>query len=762
MVIDGRPALLLVDEERAYYARYLESIASPAPAALPVLTRTPGVVRSLLSAAGEREAPAPAGPAAAWATEAAEALAAAVERCDLAAVEAIHRAERERLGRPEETAGTYVVGVGRAAGLAALRALATGRELALVERLDDERLRAIGERARSLHVVAHELAYGDVQALQRALDARAAHEVLPGVHGCPIGYLHARTFETMTLLDARQRLGPGPGSPSEDVVVDCFLKHPPADLLPGLVVVPYQQVSRATIADRPAIGVLAITSHGMGDLVHLNRDYLCGRSPYLGAVPTGSRRLPSCTEEGGGCFYKRDGSPLHAHALPAQHVFVNTCSSLRLHEGEFDPLFGISYSALEGRARSFVGSLRWKDGRGSESLLYRHLLRRGFTLGEAVLLVNRSLRSNQLEATEDVYCLFGDPEERLAGQTPTWASEPVADGPARIRLEEGFGALEADSPALVAAFHEGVLMVGPRTDRPVFVTVVPTRARDRLHVFAFSYEAAPTDVTLDARSVGDLVDQLRQSYEVVERNLSPSLGMHRLYPERVRQGGRKNLANRIVNVTELARRSFAEPTLARKFRASCDRLWEELDRMDAEVAASLAEAIRQTSFRFSERYQDFLWLRADGVSEPCPVCGTPTTHRTVEHMLCPSLRRTEVLCPACGGIQDRPDDALSLEILLDDHWRRRSAGRVTLRLRSRAARRRQGHALLAVRRSGEYRMGPTEPTRAATVEAGGSTDVAFELAVGDDPPVHHYMLFAGFVWSTQIYLATRSFWIVAG
>lgn len=758
---DGRPALLLVDDERAYYARYLESIAGPTPVVLPVLTRTPGVVRSLIAAAGEREAPAPAGPPAAWATAAAEGLAAAVERCDLAAVEAIHRAERERHGRPEGLPGAYVVGVGRAAGLAALRALATGRELALVERLDDDRIRAIGERARSLHVVALDLAYSAVQALQRALDARAEHEVLPGTRGCPVGYLHARTFETMTLLDAKHRLGPAPGSPTEDVVVDCFLKQPPTDLLPGLVAVPYQNLSRATIADRPAMGVLAITSHGMGDLVHLNRDYLCGRSPYLGAVPTRSRRLPSCTEEGGGCFYKRDGSALHAHAVPAQHIFINTCSSLRLHEGEFDPLFSISYSAMEGRARSFVGSLRWKDGRGSEGLLYRHLLRRGFTLGEAVLLVNRSLRANELEATEDVYCLFGDPEERLASQTPVRAGEPVTGGRARIRLEEGFRALEIDSPALVAAFHDAALTIEPRTDRPVFVTIVPTRARDRLHVFAFSYEAIPTDVTLEMWSAGDLVDRLRDSYEVVERNLSPWLGMNRLYPERVRQGGRKNLANRMVNVTELARRSFAEPTLARKLRISCDRLWEDIDRMDAEVAASLAEAIRQTSFRFSERYQDFLRLREDGSSDPCPVCGTPTTHRTVEHMLCPSLRRTEVLCPACGGIQDRPDDALSLEILVDEHWRRRTTGRVTLRLRSRAARRRQGYALLAVRRSGEYEMRPAEPTRPAAVEAGGSTDVRFDLAVGDDVPVHHYMLFAGFVWSTQIYLATRSFWVGA-
>jgi hypothetical protein len=27
---------------------------------------------------------------------------------------------------------------------------------------------------------------------------------------------------------------------------------------------------------------------------------------------------------------------------------------------------------------------------------------------------------------------------------------------------------------------------------------------------------------------------------------------------------------------------------------------------------------------------------------------------------------------------------------------------------------------------------------------------------------HHYQLFAGVVWSTQVFLATRSFWVSAG
>jgi hypothetical protein len=711
--------LLLVGDEREYWRRSAEALVTPAPW-LPVLAglvEPPGPVL--------RSAPAVPRHAVEVGAELAAVAAGDVERA--AALE-----PRLRAGRGP-CPGAWVAGVGPAAALGLARAVAGRRPFLAVEHLGDPRLPALARSARSLLVVAEEVRPDDAVALQRALDEAAGHEVLPGVPACPVGYLHARDRATMTFLDAKQRRSAGPGL---DVLVDYALARAPEVTAEGLVVLPYPAVSRDAILERGPIRLLAITTHGMSDLVHLNEDYICGRSRSVALAGPGTDRLPSCMVDGR-CFLKPAGTALRADELPAEHLFANSCGSMRFGDGDFGGRFNVWYTALEGRARSFAGSLRLKDGHGLEGLLYRQLLAAGHPLGAAVAILNRAIASNQVEPDDGVFLLLGDPEERLAGggPTPGWERRTVAD------------------PELARALERGQLLVDAGR---AFSSAVPVRGGSAFHLLLFGYGGEPAATV---RSLEADVARVAEVRQAIEENLGPALGLHRLYPDRVRQGGRKNLENRLLNVARLLRDRFTNPSAVERLAASQRGLFEDVDRTDADVAAWLEAAMRRTRYRLAEQYQDVFQLAADRSESRCPICGDGVTHRTMEHVLRPALRRVERVCRACGSIEDGADPSLSLTVLAADRWAKGASTTVTLRLASAAGRPWHGHCLAAVRRSLTLPVEVAEPVRRVVVPAGATVDVAFDVRLGEDLPVHQYDVQAAFVSATRLFIAKRPFWV---
>ena len=751
--------IVLVDDEREYWRRQAGTLlAGPRPVEHPVLTRHLEQMRQALHEHGlpaveTLPAELPAGAAELGAELAA--LAADGDAQRAAALE-----DRLRAGAPAAGArpGAWVAGVGRAAALGLARAVADGREFLAVEHLGDPRLHALGRRARSVLVVADRVSGRDAVALQQALDAEAVHEILPGVRACPAGYLHGRDLEMMTFVDAKQRIACD-RPPVRDLIVDCTLSGTPRATAEDLVVLRYQDVGRDAVSRHGRLRLLAITAHGMSDLIHLNGDYVCGRSRYLEASGRVAGRLPSCMEEGGTCFFKPAGEPLHAHQIQADHVFVNSCGSLRFEDGDFDPLFNVWYAALEGRARSYVGSVRWKDGHGLEGLLYRHLLAAGHPLGEAVALLNRALRSNELEATGDVYHLLGDPEERLAaGAGAAEAVGELPPGASRVRVHGGWGHLVARSPELVSALADGQLLVTVHGRAPFFASAVPAGA-SAFHLFLFGFEPITGEVPVEAGSFRRDWERVCDAQRAVVENLSPALGVHRLYPDRVRQGGRKNLEQRLLNVSRLARARFADPAAAARLRTSCRRLFEELDRVDLEIAEWLATTIRDTSYRFSEHYQDSFVLADDAPGGTCYVCGGDLTDRRLRHVLRPDLQRVESMCRRCGGITDVPDRSLTLEIRMAELHAQGEVVEGAVELVAGSGEARTGYCAVAVRRSGKLPIVGRRTLQRIRLEARQAVRVDFELELGAGLPAHQYDLQAAVVSATRIYLVRRHFWV---
>jgi hypothetical protein len=732
-------AVVLFGDEDDYWRAYVRSLG-PAHRLVPALAVDPGRTAAVLTDAG---VPIAATLPGADDDRLAAELAALTCDGDLDRVDRLEQRLRQR--QPAwSIAAAWVVGVGPAAALGLARAVADGRRFLAVESLDSDRLDDVCCTAGSLHVVAGDLDPDAMARLGRRLAATATAELLPGVPGIRLGYLTGRDRPAMTVLDAKQRLGSR--GDTHDVLVDSTLGAP-ADADAGLTLVPYQAVGRGTL--RGDIRLLAMTSHGMSDLLHLNDDYVCGRSRYLDLGKADPNRLPSCTmAEDAYCFFKRDGTPLTADALPAEHVLVNSCGSLVVGGGDFGLQFSIWSSALDGRSRSFVGATRWKDGHGLEGHLYRRLLLAGHPLGTAVALLNRALSGHQLESVE-VYVLIGDPEERLVEPQPPTSVPVLTAGVNRVAVRAGFARLELD-PALADAAATGTLLI----EAPGLVasTVPPAVLL-----------SGPADVTgeVDVR-VRDLAPELhraRDAAAALRESLDPVLGLQALYPDKVRQGIRKNLEARLVHVARLWKEQATDPTVVPRLLRSLRNLERELGEADAEIAHWMHERIRSSSYRFSEHYQQAFTLAPARPAGDCPLCGGELTARTMAHVLRPEVSRTEFICRRCGGIEDTPDPSLSIRVEMAATNPRGNRAEVSLRLRNDADSDRTGWCLVAVRRSADLPIGHPTPALPVAVDAGSTTAVPFVLDIGPAVPVHQYDLQAAYIGGTRIHLGRRPFWV---
>lgn len=654
----------------------------------------------------------------------------------------------------------WIIGVGPGgAELGRARADQDGRSFLAVDDLDDPRLLELADSADSLFVVAERLRQRDVLDLSTRMSQATAHRSgdEPAV-GCPIGFLHARDLDTMRALDDRQRSArPDVGDSLPDVLLDCTLttelEHPVA----GMSVVPYRGVSRDAVLAEGPMRLLALTAHGMSDLLHLDGDYLCGRARTVSGH-AGREVVPSClAPDKPVCVFKPTGMALPAYELPAEHVFVNSCGSARYEASEFGDEFSIWYSVLEGTARSFVGTIRWKEGHGLEGLFYRHLLNAGYPLGQAVALLNAILPAHQIE-DGPVYTLIGDPEDRVSTARPEPAGT-LAEGRNTVMLDGGFGYFRVTDPALVHAFADGGLLTYAVGHRTVWVSQAPARDGRTLHVFVYAYDEPPAAITLRCLDFRAQWERVRLIRKALSESLDPGLGIQGIHPDRVRQGVRLNVENRLLNTARLVKRSHTEPHVISKLLRNCEVLEKDVGQLDEDTATWLRERIRSTSYRFSEQYQESFALAGTSEDGTCHLCGDTVIARRQTNLLNPVVHRVERICPRCGGIEDSPDSAVSLQIGGDRIARRGGDTVVPLLIANHTDRVLAGHCFVAVRRAAELDVTEhTEPAR-ITIRANGKEEVLFVIRFAESMPAHQYDLQAAFVSTAKVYTGRRPVWL---
>lgn len=161
--------------------------------------------------------------------------------------------------------------------------------------------------------------------------------------------------------------------------------------------------------------LLLIESHGGEHLIHINKtSVICGAVPE--EMPTKALHsaflLPPCAC-GQGCF-KPDTLP--AYTLTAKHILANSCNSFQVDSTAYSQRYSVGLNMLEGLALTYVGSLFLDDCKHSEIFLYAAALRAGFTVGEAVCLLNNM--SKGYYPTLHTFLLAGNPQTQVLQATP--------------------------------------------------------------------------------------------------------------------------------------------------------------------------------------------------------------------------------------------------------------------------------------------------------------------------------------------------------
>jgi len=662
--------------------------------------------------------------------------------------------------------------------LAAMRAAHDARPLILLPGAGDDACmaRLIGvapEPPRSLYVVTETLTTRKIRWIQQQIASIAPH---PGRQPFPCliphGFLNARSFALMTFLDLKQRF---PGTPpGKHVIVVPTLDGPPPPVQMDCLTLTRENASVAALKGEAA-GICSLTAHGRSDLAFVGQDRLCGLAD--GVTPDdlcGEDRVPACMGAPYECF-RPEGERLRMSELPARHVFINSCGSLGVADSEFGGRFNLSYSALEGHAESFTGTLRWKDGDSLESFLFAYALVDGYSLGEAVALLNASLQCAHFERDRDVFVLLGDPAARLQRGMPEPSVETVVTSTARPVLARPFKQVFFADPDLARLGGAGRLTLSLRGVPGAFSLACPAAgaagAADTsgaacapgagllVSILAPFATDLPRDLELECGGDSPGVEQALNAYRHLATQLDPALGLRRYYPPQIVKGIKADLDSRMAALAAQYKLAFTRPHLTPRVASLAREFMSLIEAADELTCQHLHQTFTRTNFRLSEHYQGvFLLNETPSPALRCYICGEAVVVRSQRSIARPGITRDEHVCINCGGLEDKPDNDFRLELLGGEARRGDGTGTVALTVINNTGLEQRGYGCVAVRNAARWGLLITPEVKAYSVAPWGRATGVFTLEPGD-APAHRHALQGAFINCQRLYLAMRPFWL---
>jgi hypothetical protein len=144
---------------------------------------------------------------------------------------------------------------------------------------------------------------------------------------------------------------------------------------------------------------------------------------------------------------------------------------------------------------------------------------------------------------------------------------------------------------------------------------------------------------------------------------NPVLGMKKYYPTKVIKGLINDLTNNIINISNLYRESIFNFSILKKLDVEIIKYTKKIDKADYVTAKYLQEKLIQSNFRFSEQYTDrYLIDCENNVTSSCYICASEVSVKQQVNIVKKNVTRSEHICMICGGIEDKPDDDIVVEI----------------------------------------------------------------------------------------------------
>ena len=454
-------------------------------------------------------------------------------------------------------------------------------------------------------------------------------------HDAQLGVLVGRDLAATTQLVARTVLhGPAVMAAMHDVSFDTFADQDPA---PGWLT----GVRLTPTGLRSALGagatVLAGRGHARDCLMHLNGGGICGRQqerPLLGVQPSlgaSWTEYPTACQQGPRCWRGdvKIGDHLRSAEIRAAFVVLDSCRTAVAGGARIRTDVSIPLSMLEGNALAVNCAVGTRGGAAHAGPLFRALVRRGASLGQALSEMNGAIFADP--AAVGKLALFGD-----AGLAPVAVDLHPAETVTPIDGEGGVEVLASDAAVLVPgtgllALDAGGPLVVPRAtgSSSWVLTAVLGRSGGRI---------AQVPDRLDGRWSGRLRPWLDRLRGLAGLGLDVSTA-------------ELDTAHRMASSAVRARAEAADLTAAR----DADAAFTEAERKLAEIQYRMIDKeIRwasRTFYSFVDGWPEPWQSETDEETHKCPQCAGRST---IRHRVRPAggagpALRYEV-CVRCGEV----------------------------------------------------------------------------------------------------------------
>lgn len=389
--------------------------------------------------------------------------------------------------------------------------------------------------------------------------------------------------------------------------------------------------------------VLSMIGHGRDYLIWMSDSIICAKSKD--AVISPGRHMPSCMYINE-CF--KDQNRTQLCELNLKHIFLNSCSSLKVDDSIFGREFSLVYTALEGNVVSYLGTPDMIDGKKFSNYLYVAMLKSGYSLGETSGLINRSYADLGL-GPELTYYLVGDPTIQVFHEPDCFiVNDSVAiNSTLSIDIPNCFLVIiNLGEENIIDSFMKGIIriIVTDSVKQDLYGVLRYFQGRTQLFIFTNGrMKATKLNIDLQKKSMFN--------YKPIE---------YLEFFQLMKVTGDTILKNKILAIKELGMNIsrdkkdffFLWSQLGR-FYQRYSNLEKKIESVGEDIIYLLNEKTHKKRFSFAEHcIESGLYYESDCNSGECHYCNQPLKLYVYRHPVFSNIVRNFYRCPICGDVFD--------------------------------------------------------------------------------------------------------------
>ncbi len=412
------------------------------------------------------------------------------------------------------------------------------------------------------------------------------------------------------------------------------------------------------LLDGEQYGAFLVSTHGSEDVVSLQDSIICGKSHFYQA----GNGL-TC-ELGKSCPVKDNG--VTTDQVNARIVVLNICMGTRFSDTLLPTDVSLSNSFLENYAAVYVSPSVIKYGPDAELCFLHTLLINGYSIGDAVRLLNLWL--NQTDFDIPSFVITGDPETGYeldlhssieSGFVLEWKSD--AQFEVVFLSEQALGVID-----LPESWKSENTFVDVNGSREVYYAIIGDPITNRTRLFTFSWTGYSQN-----RITITLLNRQKIENEINYANITNWIfGLQRYALGKKVHNEFPTVFNALDRLAVKVQELCYDATAYRRVTNDLEKLNKKMECIQNDILDSaLHKTTSDTSIWMPDVYYEYSRLvKHRDVYYRCPFCNSRSSKWNVIHRVTHQLRVIHH-CPKCGVIEDNPaNPKVEIRFQLSDYF----------------------------------------------------------------------------------------------